>query len=106
MGWSLEAAPPASLGFAPEPQIKRSQSLNLSGGADLTTRAPPHSTVYLLEVDELGLVRVQVEAGAVVADGVPADGRRGVFELLRDVFDQRLAVHAQEGTAHLQTQDG
>lgn len=62
---------------------------------------PPLSR--LLEVDELGLVGVEVEAGAVVADGVPADGWWRVLELLRDVFDQRLAVHAQEGTAHLQT---
>lgn len=60
------------------------------------------AAAYLLEVDELGFVCVQVEAGAVVADGIPADGRRGVFELLRDVFDQRLAVHALEGPAHLQ----
>lgn len=44
---------------------------------------------------------VQVEAGAVVADRIPADGRWGVFELLRDVFDQRLAVHALEGPTHL-----
>lgn len=63
---------------------------------------------YLLEVDELGFVRVEVEAGAVVAHGVPADGRRRVFELLRDIFDHCLAVHAQEGTAHLhqRKQDG
>ena len=59
---------------------------------------------YLLEVDELGLVRVEVEARAVVADGVPADGGRRVFELLGDVFDQPLAVHAQEGSAHLRPQ--
>lgn len=57
---------------------------------------------YLLEIDELGFVCVQVETGAVVADGIPADGRWGVFELLRDVFDQRLAVHALEGPTHLQ----
>lgn len=31
---------------------------------------------YLLEVNELGLVCVQVEASAVAADRVPADGRR------------------------------
>lgn len=59
---------------------------------------------YLLEVNELRLVRVQVEAGTVVADRVPADGRRRVFELLRDVFDHCLAVHALEGPTHLQTQ--
>lgn len=58
---------------------------------------------YLLEVDELGFVCVEVEAGAVVADGVPADGRWGVFELLGDVFDQCLAVHAQEGATHLES---
>lgn len=45
-----------------------------------------------------------MEARAVVADGVPADGGRGVFELLRDVFDHPLAVHAQEGAAHLRPQ--
>lgn len=59
------------------------------------------SRSYLLKVDELGLVRVEVEAGAVVADWIPADSWRGVFELLRDIFDHCLAVHAQEGTAHL-----
>lgn len=56
---------------------------------------------YLLEVDELGFVCVEVEAGAVVADRVPADGWGRVFELLRDVFDHGLAVHAKEGAAHL-----
>lgn len=59
---------------------------------------------YLLEVYELGFVCVQVEAGAVVADRVPADGRRGVLELLRDVFDQRLAVHTLKGPADLRPQ--
>lgn len=49
-------------------------------------------------------MRVEVEARAVVANGVPADGGRGVFELLRDVFDHPLAVHAQEGAAHLRPQ--
>lgn len=48
-------------------------------------------------------MRVEVEAGAVVADGVSADGWWGVFELLRDIFDQCLAVHAQEGATHLQS---
>lgn len=42
-----------------------------------------------------------MEAGAVVADGVSADGRRGVLELLRDIFDQRLAVHALKSPADL-----
>lgn len=59
------------------------------------------SRTYLLEVDELGFVCVQVEAGAVVADRVSADGWWGVLELLWDVFDQGLAVHAQEGAARL-----
>lgn len=45
---------------------------------------------------------VEVEAGAVVADGVSADGRWRVFKLLGDVFDHGLAVHAQEGAAHLE----
>lgn len=58
---------------------------------------------HLLEVDELGLVCVEVEAGAVVAHRVPADGGRRVLELLGDIFDQRLAVHALEGAAHLQS---
>lgn len=52
------------------------------------THTHTHPPSYLLEVDELGFVRVEVEAGAVVADGVSADGGWGVFELLRDVFDQ------------------
>lgn len=56
---------------------------------------------YLLEVNKLGFVRVEVEAGAVVAHRVSADGWRGVFELLGDVFDHCLAVHAQEGATHL-----
>lgn len=60
------------------------------------------SRSHLLEVDELGFVCVEVEAGAVVAGGVSADGWWGVFELLRDVFDHRLAVHALEGGTHLQ----
>lgn len=59
---------------------------------------------YLLEVNELRFVCVQVEASAVIADRVPADGRRRVFELLGDVFDHRLAVHALEGRTHLQAQ--
>lgn len=58
---------------------------------------------YLLEVDELGLVRVEVEARAVAAGWVSADGGRRVLELLRDVFDHRLTVHAQEGAADLKT---
>lgn len=45
-----------------------------------------------------------MEAGAVVADRVSADGWRGVFKLLRDVFDHCLAVQAQEGATHLKTQ--
>lgn len=45
-----------------------------------------------------------MEAGAVAADGVAADGGRGVLELLRDVFDQRLAVQALEGPADLRWQ--
>lgn len=62
-----------------------------------------HSThTYLLEVDELGFVCVEVEAGAVVADRVSADGWWGVFELLWDVFDQRLTVHTLEGGTDLQ----
>lgn len=65
------------------------------------THTLTHPPSYLLEVDELGFVRVEVEAGAVVAHGVPADGWRAVFELLGDVFDHRLAVHALKGAAHL-----
>lgn len=57
---------------------------------------------YFLEVDELGFVRVEVEAAAVVAHRVSTDGGRRVFELLGDIFDDRLAVHAQEGATHLQ----
>lgn len=45
-----------------------------------------------------------MEAGAVAADWVAADGRRGVLELLRDVFDQRLAVQALKGPADLRAQ--
>lgn len=45
-----------------------------------------------------------MEAGAVAADGVAADGGRGVLELLRDVFDQRLAVQTLEGPADLRRQ--
>ena len=66
--------------------------------------ARTQSHTYLLEVNELGFVCVQVEAGAVVADRVPTDGWWGVFELLRDIFDHSLAVHAQEGAAHLRLQ--
>lgn len=47
---------------------------------------------------------VEVEAGAVVADRVSADGWWGVFELLGDIFDHCLAVHAQERAAHLKPQ--
>ena len=66
-----------------------------------------HSTPpspHLLEVDELGLVSVEVETRAVVADGVPADGVWGVLELLGYVFDHPLAVHAHEAPAHLHRQ--
>lgn len=45
-----------------------------------------------------------MEAGAVAADGVSTDGGRGVLELLWDVFDQRLAVHALKGPADLRPQ--
>lgn len=45
-----------------------------------------------------------MEAGAVAAYGVSADGRRGVLELLRDVFDQRLAVHTLKSPADLRPQ--
>ena len=79
--------------------------MNHPNASSATSNGRTHasSRCYLLEVDELGFVRVQEEAGAVVAHGVPADGRLRVLELLRDVFDHRLAVHALEGAAHLQS---
>lgn len=45
-----------------------------------------------------------MEAGAVAADRVAADGWRGVLELLRDVFDQRLAVQTLKGPTDLRAQ--
>lgn len=54
----------------------------------------------LLEVDELGLVGVEQEAAAVVAHRVTADARLRVFKLLLHIFDDALAVQAQEGSTH------
>lgn len=59
------------------------------------------NTIYILEVDEFGAVCVEVEASAVAADGVPADGGRGVLELLGHVRTHPLAVQTQERPAHL-----
>lgn len=60
-----------------------------------------HTPSYLLEVNELGFVCVKMEAGAIVAHRVSADGWWGVLKLLGDIFDHCLAVHAQEGAADL-----
>lgn len=73
-------------------------NIAITHASEYTCKSPQS---YLLEVNKLGFVCVKVEARAVVAGRVPADGWRGVFELLRDIFDDCLAVHAQEGAAHL-----
>lgn len=56
--------------------------------------------LYLLEVDKLGLVGVQEEALAVVANRIPADAGLCVLELLLHVFHDTLAVQAEERPAH------
>lgn len=99
MGLTHGAARPESPGCAPE---RTRGQLSQDHHDHHYTRSSCLDS-YLLEVDELGLVCVEVEAGAVVADGVSADGWWGVFELLGDVFDHCLAVHAEESTAHLKT---
>ena len=53
---------------------------------------------HLLEVNKLGLVEVQHEPRAVVADRVPAGGRLGELELLLDALHHGLAVQALEGS--------
>ena len=85
---------PRTENFKPCPAIQITES---PGSNNTRTYTLYHHLPHLLEVDELGLVCVEVKAGAVVADGWWA-----VFELLRHIFDDPLAVHAQETPAHLQ----
>lgn len=55
---------------------------------------------YLLEVDKARLIGVQHEPSAVGAHRVLTDGGLRVFELLLYIFNDRLAVKAEESTAH------
>lgn len=64
-----------------------------------TFREGLNSWSYFLEVNEAGLVGVQHEPPAVGAHGILADGRLRVFELLLHIFDDGLAVQAEESTA-------
>lgn len=64
----------------------------------------PHITnifsAYLLEVDKARLIGVQHEPSAVGTHRVLADGGLRIFELLLHIFNDRLAVQAEESTAH------
>lgn len=57
-------------------------------------------SVYLLEIDKARLIGVQQEPATVGAHRVLADGGLCIFELLLHIFNDGLAVKAEESTAH------
>lgn len=65
-----------------------------------SSTANVNNAINLLKINKSRLVGVQHEPASIGADGVLADGRLRVFKLLLHIFNDRLAVEAEEGTAH------